>query len=483
MSSPLRSGRANLVVVANRLPVRYSPHGDAGEWLTSPGGLVSALTAVLREHDGLWIGWPGTAGHEPPPREYEGIPLRAVDIDIDEYENFYLGFSNATLWPLYHDAIRYPEFHRQWWHAYEEVNRRYATAAAESAAEGGLVWVHDYQLQLVPGMLRALRPDLRIGFFLHIPFPATELFMQMPWRRQILEGILGADLVGFQVHSAALNFSRVARRLTSAQRDGTPLQLSYEGRRVQVGAFPISIDSARISETAADPAVRTRAKEIRAELGDPELVLLGVDRLDYTKGIRQRIKAVSELHADGYLVAGRDVMVQIAVPSRESDPHYDDARKNLEQSVSEANGDQGLVGRPIIHYLHQNVDFEELVALYLAADIMLVTPFRDGMNLVAKEYVMTRIDMSGRLVLSEFAGAAIELRDAFLVNPHDLEHVKEAIRSAKEVGDKEARSRMGRMRRRVLRRTVYDWADSFLAALANRGDETAEVHDFGYSGA
>jgi trehalose 6-phosphate synthase len=475
--------RAELVVVANRLPVRYSSNGDAGEWLTSPGGLVSALTSVLREHHGLWIGWPGTAGHGPPPTDYEGTALRAVAIDIEEYENFYLGFSNATLWPLYHDAIRYPEFHRQWWHAYEEVNQRYAVAAAEASAEGGLVWVHDYQLQLVPGMLRKLRADLRIGFFLHIPFPATELFMQMPWRRQILEGILGADLIGFQVHSAALNFSRVARRLTSAQRHGTPLQLAYEGRSVQVGAFPISIDSARISETAANPAVRNRASEIRAELGNPELVLLGVDRLDYTKGIRQRIKAVSELHADGFLVPGRDVMVQIAVPSRESDPHYDEARKNLEQSVSEANGDQGLVGRPIIHYLHQNVAFDELVALYLAADIMLVTPFRDGMNLVAKEYVMSRIDMSGRLVLSEFAGAAIELRDAFLVNPHDLEDVKEAIRSAKEVPEKEARSRMVHMRRRVLRRSVYDWADSFLAALGTRGDETSEQGEIGFFGA
>ena len=474
--------RPDLVVVANRLPVRYSPQGDAGEWLTSPGGLVSALSAVLQDHHGLWIGWPGTAYHDAPPGDFGGISLRAVDIDIEEYQDFYLGFSNATLWPLYHDAIRYPEFHRQWWHAYQEVNLRFATAAADAADAGALVWVHDYQLQLVPGMLRKLRPDLRIGFFLHIPFPATELFMQMPWRRPILEGILGADLIGFQVQSAALNFSRVARRLTGAVSAGSPLQLDYEGRTVHVGAFPISVDSARIIETAADPAVRARSKEIRAELGDPELVLLGVDRLDYTKGIRQRIKAVSELHADGYLVAGRDVMVQIAVPSRESDPHYDEARKNVEQSVSEANGDQGLVGRPIIHYLHQNVEFEELVALYLAADIMLVTPFRDGMNLVAKEYVMSRTDLTGRLVLSEFAGAAIELRDAILVNPHDLEHVKESIRFAKEVSEKEARNRMMRMRRRILRRTVYDWADSFLAALVG-GEEVSDVDDVGYTGA
>ncbi|HSN03277.1 MAG TPA: trehalose-6-phosphate synthase [Acidimicrobiales bacterium] len=450
------------MVVANRLPVSYSD--ESHEWTPSPGGLVSALTAVLQRHNGLWIGWPGTEGHEPLPPTYEGIRLQALDISALEYEQFYLGFSNATLWPLYHDAIRYPDFHRTWWHAYQDVNARYARAAADSVDEGGMVWIHDYQLQLVPGMLRRLRPDVRIGFFLHIPFPAAELFMQLPWRRQILEGLLGADLVGFQVHSAALNFARIARRLTSA--DGTSQLLHYEGREISVGAFPISIDCAQIIDMASDPAIRKRAIQIREELGNPELVLLGVDRLDYTKGIGQRIKAVSELHGEGFLVPGRDVMVQIAVPSRETDPHYEEERRSIEQAVSEANGDQGVVGRPVIHYIHQNLAFDELVALYLAADIMLVTPFRDGMNLVAKEYVMSRSDLSGRLVLSEFAGAALELRGAFVVNPHDLEGVKEAIRSARAVATRDARGRMARMRRRILGRTVYDWADSFLTALA-----------------
>jgi trehalose 6-phosphate synthase len=462
--------RAPLVVVANRLPVHYVEEDH--EWKPSPGGLVSALTSVLHRHNGLWMGWPGTAGHESPPPSFEGIPLTAVEISIDEYEQFYLGFSNATLWPLYHDAIRYPEFHRAWWHAYQDVNARFAHAAANAVAEGGMVWIHDYQLQLVPGMLRRLRPDVRIGFFLHIPFPAAELFMQLPWRRQILEGLLGADVIGFQVHSAALNFARIARRLTSA--DGTSQLLNYEGREIKVGAFPISVDCAQIIEMAGDPAIRARAAQIRGELGDPELVLLGVDRLDYTKGIGQRIKAVSELHAEGFLLPGRDVMVQIAVPSRETDPHYDEERRSIEQAVSEGNGDQGLVGRPVIHYIHQNLPFDELVALYLAADIMLVTPFRDGMNLVAKEYVMSRTDMSGRLVLSEFAGAALELRGAFVVNPHDLEGVKEAIRSARAVSRRDARGRMARMRRRVLGRTVYDWANSFLATLEGPSAPTDE---------
>jgi trehalose 6-phosphate synthase len=461
--------KADLVVVANRLPVRHMSTNGAEEWRPSPGGLVSALTAVLQNRNGLWIGWPGSTEHDtlPSPTSYEGIRLKAVDITEEEYENFYLGFSNATLWPLYHDAIRAPTFHRHWWQAYTKVNMRFAVSVAEEVAPGGTVWVHDYQLQLVPQMLRQLRPDVHIGFFLHIPFPPIELFMQLPWRKEILAGLLGADLIGFQVSQAASNFSRMARRQSAAT--GTDSLLDYNGRTIRVGAFPISVDCEQIITLANDPIIRARAKEIRKDLGDPELVLLGVDRLDYTKGIQQRIKAVSEMFQDGSLTPGKHVMVQVAVPSRETDAHYERERHNLEQAVSEMNGEYGQVGSPVIHYLHQNLPFAELVALYLTADIMLVTPFRDGMNLVAKEYVMCRTDLTGRLVLSEFAGAAAELRGAFMVNPHDLEGVKEAIRLAVNAGPKEAKDRMTRMRRKTYRRDVYDWANSFLLALQQTG--------------
>ncbi|MHB2028893.1 MAG: alpha,alpha-trehalose-phosphate synthase (UDP-forming) [Acidimicrobiales bacterium] len=458
---------ADLVVVANRLPVQHSTLSGNDGWRPSPGGLVSALTSVLQSRNGLWIGWSGSSEHRDAPTTYEGIRLKSVEISDEEYNDFYLGFSNATLWPLYHDAIRAPTFHRYWWQTYYKINLRYATAAAEAVAPGGTVWIHDYQLQLVPKMVRELRPDVKIGFFLHIPFPPIELFMQLPWRRDIVAGLLGADLVGFQVRHAASNFSRMARRESSAV--GTDSALEYEGRTVRVGAFPISVDCRQIVSLADDPAIRARAREIRSDLGDPELLLLGVDRLDYTKGIQQRIKAVGELFQDHSLSPEKNVMVQVAVPSRESDAHYDRERRDLEQVVSEMNGEYGLVGRPVIHYLHQNLPFEELVALYVAADIMIVTPFRDGMNLVAKEYVMCRTDLSGRLVLSEFAGAAAELRGAFMVNPHDLEGVKEAIRLAVNVGPKEARDRMSRMRRKTYRRDVYGWAESFLTALQQSG--------------
>jgi trehalose 6-phosphate synthase len=461
------SALADLVVVANRLPVQHTTTRGNEGWRPSPGGLVSALTSVLQNRNGLWIGWSGSSEHQNAPLTYEGIRLKSVDISREEYDDFYLGFSNATLWPLYHDAIRAPTFHRYWWQTYRTINMRYAVAAAESVAPGGAVWIHDYQLQLVPQMLRELRPDVRIGFFLHIPFPPIELFMQLPWRREILTGLLGADLIGFQVPQAASNFSRMARRQSAAT--GTDSLLDLNGRSIRVGAFPISVDSEMIVKLALDPAIRARAVEVRKDLGDPELLLLGVDRLDYTKGIQQRIKAVSELFADGSLSADKHVMVQVAVPSRETDAHYERERHYLEQVVSEMNGEHGLLGKPVIHYLHQNLPFDELVALYLAADIMIVTPFRDGMNLVAKEYVMCRTDLTGRLVLSEFAGAASELRGAFMVNPHDLEGIKEAIRLAVNAGPKETRDRMLRMRRMTLRRDVYDWAESFLAALQQTG--------------
>ncbi len=460
---PDERAAAALVVVANRLPIRATADGEETRWSTSPGGLVSALLPVLREQGGTWIGWSGSPGAARVPDVHEGIRLRAITIEQSEYEEFYLGFANATLWPLYHDGIRSAAFHREWWHAYVAVNERYAAAAADAAAPGATVWIHDYQLQLVPQLLRRLRPDVKIGFFLHIPFPPRELFMQLPWRRKVLEGLLGADLVGFQLPGAASNFAHLARGVVGAT--GTNSLLTFEGRLVRVGAFPISIDTAGFVERVADPAIQARAHEIRHDLGDPEFMMLGVDRLDYTKGIDHRMKAIAELFSESVLVPPKHVMVQIAVPSRALDPHYQREREGLERLVSEVNGEFASVGQPAIHYLYQSVPFEELVALYVAADLMLVTPLRDGMNLVAKEYVACRSDATGCLILSEFAGAAAELRGAILVNPHDLDGIKDAIQLAIDLDPAEAKARMRRLRRIVRRRDVHAWARDFLAAL------------------
>jgi trehalose 6-phosphate synthase len=465
--------KSNFVIVANRLPVDYS----GGEPRMSPGGLARALLSASEGIASTWVGWPGVLDDKLEPGLAGGVDIVPVSLSTEEFESYYMGFCNATLWPLYHDVIRSPVFHRDWWKMYQNVNRRFAEAVAEISAPGAVVWVHDYQLQLVPGLLRAMRPDLRIGFFLHIPFPPTEIFSQLPWRREILNGMLGADLVGFQTHQGVVNFSHLARRFTGAK--GGSGDLSVSGRVVKVATFAVSVDSAQVVGLANSPEVSARAAQIRAELGEPSTVLLGVERLDYTKGIIQKIRAVGELLEEGALDPETTVMVQVAVPSRETDPHYEQERRDIEQLVSEINGTYGHLGRPVIHYIYRNLAFEELIALYLNADVMVITPFRDGMNLVAKEYVMARRDLSGALVLSEFAGAAEELRGAFLVNPHDLEGLKKGIRTALGVSEREGRERMSRMRRQVIKRDVYVWAEAFLGALGATGSGAGTAHGTG----
>ena len=449
---------SDFLVLANRLPVSIAD----GEAVRSPGGLVAALLPALSAGNGVWIGASGSTDAGAVPTEYEGVRLRDVAIAAGDTDDYYDGFANNTLWPLYHDAIRKPTFNKAWWDAYVRVNHLFATAAVEAASPGAMVWVHDYHLQLVPEMLRARRPDLRIGFFLHIPFPPQELFMQLPWRKEILRGVLGADVVGFQEPTAAANFRRLARLVGATGRGHS---LNYEDRVVQVGAFPVSIDLEPFETLASSPAVQQRAIEIRQGLGSPEHVLLGVDRLDYTKGIDLRLRAFRELLEDGVLDPQKVVMVQIAVPSRENVHDYLCQREIVERMVGEINGSFARVGTTPVHYLHRSIPMDELVALYCAADVMLVTPLRDGMNLVAKEYVASRVDQGGALVLSEFAGAARELGAADLVNPHDIEDMKVAITAALRRSRPQATRRMQRLRHAVRHHDVYHWTESFLGAL------------------
>ncbi|OBF87946.1 trehalose-6-phosphate synthase [Mycobacterium sp. 852002-51163_SCH5372311] len=473
-----RFGDSDFVVVANRLPVDLErlPDGSTA-WKRSPGGLVTALEPLLRRRRGAWVGWPGVVGDEidgdEEPIDQDELRLQPVRLSAKDVADYYEGFSNATLWPLYHDVIVKPLYHREWWDRYVDVNRRFADAASRAAAPGGTVWVQDYQLQLVPKMLRSLRPDLTIGFFLHIPFPPVELFMQLPWRTEIIEGLLGADLVGFHLAGGAQNFLFLARRLVGANTSRGAVgvrsrfgEVQLDSRTVQVGAFPISIDSRALDEAARDRNIRRRAREIRAELGNPRKILLGVDRLDYTKGINVRLKAFSELLADGRVKRDDTVLIQLATPSRERVESYQILRNDIERQVGHINGEYGEVGHPVVHYLHRPVPRDELIAFFVASDVMLVTPLRDGMNLVAKEYVACRSDLGGALVLSEFTGAAAELRQAYLVNPHDLERVKDAVEAALNQPVEEGRRRMRSMRRQVLAHDVDRWARSFLDALA-----------------
>jgi trehalose 6-phosphate synthase len=465
---------AEFVVVANRLPVDRTAPVDGADpdehgWRRSPGGLVTALEPVMRKTEGAWVGWPGQADVELEPFDFEGTHLVPVALSAEDVELYYEGFSNDTIWPLYHDVIAAPRYRREWWNAYVAVNRRFADATAAVAAEGATVWVQDYQLQLVPRLLREARPDLVIGYFHHIPFPAYGLFSQLPWRRQVLEGLLGADVIGFQRVADAGNFARAVRRQLRYETRASGIRVPEADGTSRIAlakAFPISIDSASYVELARREDIQARAAEIRESLGNPDRILLGVDRLDYTKGIRHRMKAFGELLQDGRLDVSDVTLVQVASPSRERVDAYVQLRDEIELTVGRINGDYDTMGHTAIRYLHQAYPREEMVALFLAADVMLVTALRDGMNLVAKEYVASRVDNRGVLVLSEFAGAADELGSAIRINPHDIEGLKDAIMRALEMPAAEQGRRMRALRRRVLEHDVEAWSRDFLAALA-----------------
>ncbi|MFG2100550.1 trehalose-6-phosphate synthase [Micromonospora echinaurantiaca] len=456
--------QSSLVVVANRLPIDDSVAPDgACEWRRSPGGLVSALHPLLRAAPATWVGWAGGTGPAPVLPDVDGVRMQTVPLSQADLRDHYEGFANSTLWPLYHDAVEQPVHHRRWWEAYQRVNQRFAEATAEVAEPGALVWVQDYHLQLVPGLLRALRPDLRIGFFLHVPFPPPELFMQLPRRAELLRGMLGADLVGFQRAQAAHNFAQLAVKVL--QLPATDRRIAVDDRVVRIGAFPVSIDTTEMAALANRPDVAARAQRLRHDLGNPGQVILSVDRMDYTKGIEQRLKAYSELLADGHVKVRDTVLVQVAVPSRERVGQYQDLRERVEREVGRINGEFGRVGEPAIHYLTQPFDRAELTALYRVADVMAVTPLRDGMNLVAKEYVAARVDDAGALLLSEFAGAAAELSQAYLVNPHDLEGLKQGLLTALRADPADVRERMRAMRAHLHRHDIRAWARSYLSAL------------------
>ncbi len=461
---------SQLIVVANRLPVRRVSEKGHQRWVTSPGGLVSALRPVMSgDERACWVGWAGSSGVAPAPFEHDGLKLHPVPLSRADLQLYYEGFSNGTLWPLYHDVIAQPEYHRIWWEAYRSVNRRFADAVIEVAEPNALVWIHDYQLQLVPGLLREARPDLRIGFFLHIPFPAREIFLRLPWRTSIARSLLGADLIAFQTEVMAHNFRHVLPRVVDCESlaiEGDTVD--FRGRKVTTRTLPIGIDYERFAHAAELETTQSEVDRLRATLNQPEIVLLGVDRLDYTKGIERRLEAFGELLDEDRLSVDNAVLIQIAEPSRTNVHGYSTIRSEVERIVGEINGNFGRMERPAVHYLHRSHSFEELAALYRLADVMLVTPFRDGMNLVAKEYVATRFDDSGALVLSEFAGAAHELDQAIQVNPFDTEGLKDAIERAALIPEDEARRRMSSMRGVVQSNTAQTWAQSFLELLADR---------------
>lgn len=458
-------------IVANRLPLEYD--SDAG-WRSAPGGLVSALEAALAGTDAVWVGWHGgpstldERGHRPVQPTAPGtLPLVDVPLSHSEVTDYYDGFCNGALWPLYHEAIVPPVFREEQFAAYQRINQRFAARVAAIAPPDSLVWVHDYQLQLVPGLLRSLRPDLRIGFFLHVPFPSARCFDPLPWGEAILAGLLASDVVGFQTRRAADRFVEQVcqRRAAEPVAGGVRVPQGSAFRTVSIGVFPVGPPSRRLAHLSRTSSVLASVARLRAERGGPDLILLGLDRLDYTKGIERRIQAVTEL-LTAPDCADRDVQfIQVATPSRTGLEIYRRLRLTVEDAVRAANARLTQAGRRPIEYVCDHFSVEDVVALYGAADVMLVTPLCDGMNLVSKEYVASRPNGDGRLVLSRAAGAAAELTDAWLVDSADPVDLARGIRAAVCASDQDARARMAALQRVVFDGDAAAWATAFLAAL------------------
>ncbi|MBN8281287.1 MAG: trehalose-6-phosphate synthase [Gammaproteobacteria bacterium] len=471
---------ARIVVVANRLPVSVEA-GPAGPLIRpSDGGLVAALGTALRHTGGTWVGWPGTGESSSGllaqlagVGDRAGFALDPVFLTPEQEQGFYAGFANEVIWPLFHDQLGRCNFDPAYWDAYQEVTARYSARVAAVAEGAGLVWVHDYHLISLGERLRSAGVTAPLAFFLHIPFPSPDVFVRLPWRTAILRAFLAYDLVGFQTPRDRRNFLDCLRLLlpdiTLTGRGQPVVRVNWQGREVRIGRFPIGVDYADFAARVAEPAVVEHAANLRDLLPNRQL-LLGVDRLDYTKGIPERLLAFADALERYPELRQQVTLIQVVVPSRDDIPQYASLKHRIENLVGEINGRFTHPGGWVpIHYLYRRLEPTELLAYYRAADVALVTPLKDGMNLVAKEYCACSPDGNGVLVLSEFAGVAAEMRQAaLLVNPHAVRDVADAIERACAMRPAERQRRMRALRRLVRRHDVHWWLDSFLRAAIAR---------------
>lgn len=473
----MKNGRhGGLVVASNRLPIALVRNPD-GSVRVEPGsgGLITALLPVLRDRGGTWVGWPGISGDisEFGPlldeaSKKSGCKLKAVPLTEDERRKFYHGFSNEVVWPLFHDLQSLCNFDPSYWRVYQNVNRHYAEVLAENRADGDFIWVHDYHLMSVAMELRRLNINVRTAFFLHIPFPPLDIFVKLPWRFQLLRALIEYDLIGFQTLRDQRNFIQCVRTLmndVAVHGKGRLLTLRETGRDVKVGSFPISIDYNAYVKCATAKDVSDKVADLHKQLPNRQLIL-GIDRLDYTKGIPQRLEAFRNALERYPDLHERVTLIQVVVPSREDIPQYYELKNRIERLVGEINGCFTKPGGWVpIHYVFRSLDQSDLLAYYRTAQIALTTPLKDGMNLVAKEYCACSIDEDCALILSEFAGAAAQLqRGALLVNPYDIEGVADAIYRAFSMDINERRARMRRLRRSIREQDIFWWVDSFLHA-------------------
>jgi trehalose 6-phosphate synthase/phosphatase len=459
---------ARVLIASNRSPVTVRIEDGAIDVERSAGGLATGLRGPHEASGGLWIGWTGlTADVEAQHRDALAARLDAlrvvpVALTADEVERYYEGVCNGIIWPLFHYLVGQLPLELRDFEIYEEVNRRFADAVALHYQPGDLVWVHDYQLMLVPELVRERIPDARVGFFLHIPFPSSELFRTLPYRERLLRGVLGADLIGFHAAAYMRHFSSSVLRVlgSAAQVD----RLHWQGRSVRLSVLPMGVDAAAFARLAEAPEVLDQVASLRASGGEQQL-MVGIDRLDYTKGIPRRLLAFERLLQDHPELRERARLIQVSVPSRTNVEAYQDFREQMDTLIGRINGSFATPSWTPIHYMFRGISEPEVVALYRAAHVMVVTPIRDGMNLVAKEFVAARPDEDGVLVLSEFAGAASELAEAVHVNPYDIDGMAAAYFRALTMPAGERRLRMRALRRRVAAHDVHRWARTFLEQL------------------
>lgn len=458
-----------VLIVSNRLPVTVRLEHGKVQVSPSAGGLATAMRGPHAQTNSLWIGWPGDTSRFGPAerqateRRLAELRCRPLFLTPGEVAHFYDRFSNGVLWPLYHYLTDKVE-REAWtnWKTFVEVNQKFADAVLQAYQPGDLIWIHDYQLSLVPGMIRQRAPDATIGFFLHIPFPSSEVFRILPWRVEILQGMIGADLIGFHTYSYLHHFSRALLHLLELPTVDGVVALGH--RQAMLGVFPIGIDTPTFEKLAAQPEIQQEAAQIKAESGGRHLIL-GVDRLDYTKGLPRRLLAIERLLEREPALRDRIRFVQLIVPSREKVDAYAALRRELDELAGRINATWGTLSAVPVHYLYRGVPLEKLVAMYAAADVMLVTPLRDGMNLVAKEFIACQPHESGVLILSEFAGAAAELVEALLVNPYDVDRLALQIKRAIQMPAEERQTRMASLRARVRGFDAHVWAAAFLETL------------------
>ncbi len=467
-----------LVIISNRLPIVVQETEKGYSVAPGSGGLVTALAPVLRNRGGVWIGWPGIA--DVPEKDLapfieegtksSGFTFDPVYLSQKEVKNFYYGFSNEVIWPLFHDLQAQCNFNPLYWKTYQEVNSKFADKVIDSTKEEDFIWVHDYQLLLLGQELRKRDRNSKIAFFLHIPFPPLDIFLKLPWRFEIIRAMLEYDLVGFQTMRDRRNFIQCVRTLLKDvhQESSGSLHVYHVGhRRVRVGSFPISIDYNEFVEHAETREVAQRASDIHEAPG--RKFVLSVDRLDYTKGITYRLKAIRTLLEKHPELRKKITFVQVVVPSRLEIDQYQKLKVKIDRLVGEINSEFTEEEWVPIHYMYRNLSRKELLAYYRTSEIALVTPIKDGMNLVSKEYVASNIEEDGVLVLSEFAGSASQMhQDAVLVNPYDIEGLAEAIHTAYTMEPAERKERMKKMRRNLKRADIFGWVRSFLNAAISK---------------